>query len=570
MAVAAAEVASTGAVAGDFNLSTATTLTIAAGSTTSAGTVTVTGVDNNVDTGTDAHKRVTVSATAAGGNGVAAPSAATLTITDDDATATAALVLNPSAISENGGISTVTARLSHPATQAVTLTVATTAVAPAVAGNFTRVGNTLTIAAGSTTSAGLVTVTGVDNNDADGNKRVSVSATAAGGHGVSDPSVATLTIRDDEFGLDLGMATGLTVTEAGGTAAFTLALLTRPSAAVTVAVSSRDTGEGTVSPSSLVFTTGNWNAARTVTVTGVDDDVDDGNVTWQVRLDPMSGGDGNYDGIDENVDVTTTDNDDAPGVTLALAPSSVTEDGGVSTVTARLSRRSIADTTVTVTATAGANTAANDYTLSTPATLTIAAGSISSGGVVTIRAGDNDVDAADKTVTVSGTAVNSRAAADSMTVAVTGADLTITDDDTKGLLFIAAGTTAGVVAVDVAGGGAAYTVELTSQPTGPVTVAVTSDNDDVSVDPRRLTFAVSAWNAPQTVTVTAQADEDDLADTASLTHTVSGGGYGGVTGTLTVAVAEAGDTRIVTDGAAGETTYYVNGHLVTQTVEGER
>ena len=237
--VAAAAVASTNAVAGDFTLSTATTLTIAAGSTTSAGTVTVTGVDNNVDTGTDADKQVTVTAMAAGGNGVAAPPAVTLTITDDDATATAALVLNPSAISENGGISTVTARLSHPATQAATLTVATTAVAPAVAGNFTRTGNTLTIAAGSTTSAGLVTVTGVDNNDADGNKRVSVSATAAGGHGVSDPSVATLTIRDDEFGLDLVGATGLTVTEAGGTATFTVALLTRPSAAVTVAVSSR-------------------------------------------------------------------------------------------------------------------------------------------------------------------------------------------------------------------------------------------------------------------------------------------------------------------------------------------
>ncbi len=567
--VAAAAVASTNAVAGDFTLSTATTLTIAAGSTTSAGTVTVTGVDNNVDTGTDADKQVTVTAMAAGGNGVAAPPAVTLTITDDDATATAALVLNPSAISENGGISTVTARLSHPATQAATLTVATTAVAPAVAGNFTRTGNTLTIAAGSTTSAGLVTVTGVDNNDADGNKRVSVSATAAGGHGVSDPSVATLTIRDDEFGLDLVGATGLTVTEAGGTATFTVALLTRPSAAVTVAVSSRDTGEGTVSPSSLTFTTGNWNAARTVTVTGVDDDVDDGNVPWQVRLDPMSGGDGNYDGIDENVDVTTTDDDDAPGVTLALAPSSVTEDGGVSTVTARLSHPSSADTTVTVTASPVSPAVAGDFTLSTAATLTIAAGSISSGGVVTITANHDTVDTPNKMVRVSamGNPGNSRATADSMTMTVTAATLTIRDIDEKGLLLIAAGTTAGVVAVDVAGGGAGYTVELTSQPTGPVTVAVTSDNDDVSVDPRRLTFAVSAWNAPQTVTVTAEADEDDLADTASLTHTVSGGGYGGVTGTLTVAVDEDGDTGIVTDGAAGETTYNVNGHLVTQTVE---
>ena len=36
-------------------------------------------------------------------------------------------------------------------------------------------------------------------------------------------------------------------------------------------LSSDTTTEGTVSPDSVTFTTGNWNAAQTVTVTGVDD-----------------------------------------------------------------------------------------------------------------------------------------------------------------------------------------------------------------------------------------------------------------------------------------------------------
>ena len=558
--VAAAAVASTGAVAGDFALSTATTLTIAAGSTTSAGTVTVTGVDNNVDVGT-ATKSVTVSATAAGGNGVAAPSAVTLTLADDDATATATLVLNPSAISENGGISTVTARLSHPTTQAVTLTVATAAVAPAVAGNFTRAGNALTIAAGSTTSAGLVTVTGVDNNDADGNKRVSVSATASGGHGVSDPSVATLTIRDDEFGLDLVGATGLTVTEAGGTAAFTLALLTRPSAAVTVAVSSRDAGEGTVSPSSLVFTTGNWNTARTVTVTGVDDDVDDGTVTWQVRLDPMSGGDSNYDGIDENVDVTTTDDDDAPGVTLALAPASVTEDGGVSTVTATLSHPSSAATTVTVTASPVSPAVAGDFTLSTAATLTIAAGSISSGGVVTITANHDTVDTPNKTVRVSamGNPGNSRATADSMTMTVTAATLTIRDIDEKGLAFAVGGDPAATLVA--AGGSGSWTAVLTSEPTAAVTVSISTDNDDLTISPSRLTFMPSNWRTAQAVMVTGIAG----AAASRLTHRGMGGGYGEVSEDLWVAGSAAGDVE-TTEGETGTTTTLVNGRPVRRTV----
>ena len=166
--VAAAAVASTGAVAGDFTLSTATTLTIAAGSTTSAGTVTVTGVDNNVDA---ANKQVTVSGTSAGGNGVAAPSAVTLTLADDEDTATATLVLNPAAILENAEVSTVTARLSHPTMAAATLTVAAAAGENTVSGDFTLSSTTtLTIAANATTSTGLVTITSVDNSVASGRK----------------------------------------------------------------------------------------------------------------------------------------------------------------------------------------------------------------------------------------------------------------------------------------------------------------------------------------------------------------------------------------------------------------
>ena len=70
------------AVSGDFELSTNTELTIAAGQTASTGTVTITAVNDDVD-GPD--KEVTVSAAAANDQGVDGPAAVTLTITDDDA-----------------------------------------------------------------------------------------------------------------------------------------------------------------------------------------------------------------------------------------------------------------------------------------------------------------------------------------------------------------------------------------------------------------------------------------------------------------------------------------------------
>ena len=303
--------------AGDFTLSTANTLTIAAGETTSAGTVTVTAVDNTVDA---PDKSVTVSATVGG------VPAVTLAIPDDEALPKAALVLTPSSVTENGGISTVTATLSHPSSEAVTLTVAASPGAGAVAGDFTQAGTTLTIAPGVTTSAGLVTVTAVDNAVSAADKTVGVSATVAGGRGVAAPPGVALTLRDDEVGLTEGAVSG-PATEAGGQATFTVALLTRPTAAVTVAVSSRDTSEGTVAPSSLVFSTGDWSTAQTVTVTGVQDLVDDGDVTWQVRLDPSSGDTGYHGVSDVDVDVTTTDDDGPPGVVLALDPASIAESG---------------------------------------------------------------------------------------------------------------------------------------------------------------------------------------------------------------------------------------------------
>ena len=47
-------------------------------------------------------------------------------------------------------------------------------------------------------------------------------------------------------------------------------------------LSSSDTTEGTVGPASLTFTTANWNMAQTVTVTGVDDAVVDGDVAYTI------------------------------------------------------------------------------------------------------------------------------------------------------------------------------------------------------------------------------------------------------------------------------------------------
>ena len=73
-----------------------------------------------------------------------------------------------------------------------------------------------------------------------------------------------------------------------------------------------------------------------------------------------------------------------------------------------------------------------------------------------------------------------------------------------------------------------YTVVLTMQPTADVTITVTVPSGaDVTANSSPLTFTTDNWDTPQTVTVSTSADSDD--DEVNLSHTVSGGGYQGVT-----------------------------------------
>ena len=218
--------------------------------------------------------------------------------------------------------------------------------------------------------------------------------------------------------------TALTVTEqdtAGDS--YTVVLDTEPTHEVTVTVGGHSGTDVSLSSSTLTFTTSNWDQAQTVTVTALnDDDTADDAVTL---THTAASTDGNYSGITiAGVAVTVTDNDTTtPTVTLALSAASIGENGGVSTVTATVSPASAAAFTVTVAAAAVSPAVAADFRLSATPVLSFAENATTSTGSVTITGVDNDVDAADKTVTVSGTV-----SATSVTAPATRT-LTLEDDD---------------------------------------------------------------------------------------------------------------------------------------------
>ena len=412
----------------------------------------ITAVDDDVDA---PHKRLQVGATVAGGNGVAAPASLELTIADDEPTPVATLVLSAGDIPENGGSATVTATLTGPSSQPTTLAVTATPFDPATGDYFTQAGTALTIATGRTESTGAVTIAARDDDEDGADKTVQVAATAFNSHGVAEPAAEFLRILDNEaipaMSFELSREE---IDEDGGTSTVT-AVLDHPSEAdtevtISVSIPDRPAGGGanlrsvqaprrsrsTKSVRSppppppppyhldgdLVQTIlAGQTRAQPVEITWVDDEVDgpDTTVTFaatvenDLRVRPP-----------RSAQIKVNDDDDTPAVTLHLAPDAIAEDGGATVVTATLDRLSSADTTVRVSAAPVAPAQAGDFAVSGDTVLTIAAQADTSSGTLTITALDNDVDAAPKTVTVSGKASNDQGAIDPADVT-----LTIEDDD---------------------------------------------------------------------------------------------------------------------------------------------
>ncbi|MFO7031413.1 hypothetical protein B9T07_15755, partial [Limnospira fusiformis CCALA 023] len=120
---------------------------------------------------------------------------------------------------------------------------------------------------------------------------------------------------------------GLETTEAGDTAEFTVVLDSEPTADVTLSIVSNDESEGTVALNELIFNPENWETPQTVTITGVDDDIDDGDQEFTITVGPAISGDPAFSGLAaQTVSVTNID-DDTAGVSIAPTDFTIDEVG---------------------------------------------------------------------------------------------------------------------------------------------------------------------------------------------------------------------------------------------------
>ena len=346
-----------------------------------------------------------------------------------------------------------------------------------------------------------VTVRGVNDAIDDGD----VSYLVVSGAAVSNdpaynginPADLTFTNLDDEDtpGFAVTPSTTLTVLESGTTATFALTLTSQPVGEVVVSHASSDTTEGTVSPATSTFTAADWNVPHVITVKGVNDTIDDGDVEFQVLQAVAAASDPAYVGLPvPSVPVTTLD-DETPAVLIVPTSDPLTSEAGAS-ATYRLQLSSPPSVNVTL------QLASNDPSEGTP-TVTEVRFTRTTWNVpqtITIAGVDDAVDDGDVTYRIQHTVVTTDLRF--RNVVVDDVVLTNTDDDAAGVRFT---PSSGLRAPE--GTSIQFTAVLLSQPTAPVTVThASTDTSQGRVSPASTTFDPSNWNVPQPVTITGVSD----------------------------------------------------------------
>ena len=428
----------------------------------------------------------------------------------------------------------------------------------------------LTFTTSNWNNAQTVTVTAAEDDDASNETAITLSHSASGGGYGSVTGNVTVNITDnDDPKIDLSVNNSGAVTEAG-TLTITAAVSQAPagsslaipvqrvsanSTAVAADFSLNGTPAGTI-------TVADGATTGSITLTATNDSADEAAETLRLELGTLPSG---YErGATPLVDIVITDND-ATTVTLAVPDGQATEGNSSATAGIRLTlgRGLVSGEALAVPLTFSGGTAGTDFTLAlsgSPTGVTFASGTSTvtftgpqSGATateanVTLTPADDD-DANDRTVTVSTGTLTATSLDGGASASRTGnGEITIADDETERLVF--SRTTVPVAE----GSEATYTVRLATAPTSDVTVTVSGHSStDLSVDTdsgtngnqTTLTFTTSTWNSAQTVTVTAAEDDDTTNETAiTLAHAASGGGYGSVTGNVTVNITDNDEPKI--------------------------
>ena len=184
------------------------------------------------------------------------------------------------------------------------------------------------------------------------------------------------------------------------------------------------------------------------------------------------------------------------GIEVSAISGDTTEAGGTATFSVRLRTVPSADVTVNF-ASSASDEGTTDVT-----SLTFSPGNFGDLQTVVVTGQDDDVQDGDQPYAIAFTATTST---DADYAAITPADVTLSNEDDDSADIVVSVTDA---TTDEAGGTAAFSVVLNSEPTADVTITFdTTDGGEGTPDQTTLTFTSATWDMPQTVVVTGENDD---------------------------------------------------------------
>ena len=356
-----------------------------------------------------------------------------------------------------------------------------------------------------------------------------------------------------------------------GPVTFTLTLMGQSAADVTVdyatgqaqvlsglaarqGITSATAGEDyTAATGSVTFSPGD--TTKDVTVQLTDDDVSEDTEFFGFKISNVQNAQLRNRATEEVVDMGLLD-DDPRGVTIdptsiSLDEPATGETAVASSYTVKLNSKPTDTVTVTV---GGTNPAVSlsGTTLSNTNTLTFTASNWDTAQTVTVTP-VKDANGTGETITLT----HMQSGGDYNGIAADSVTVNVTDSDTRDVVL----SPTSLTLTEGDDTGDSYTVELSTQPSGAVTVTIGGHSGtDLSVSgtalsaTNTLTFTASNWDMAQTVKVKAGEDANADDELETLTHTASGGDYANITKDLPATVTDdAPDTVTVSFGSAAYT-----------------
>ena len=341
---------------------------------------------------------------------------------------------------------------------------------------------------------------------------------------------------------------------------YEVVLRSAPTANVTVAVTVPG-GQGLqASPTSLLFTTGDWNTPKIVTVSGVDNGVNDRARTVDITH-TSSSADAAFNAQTVPAIRVQAIALDTPQIVLYEGGSFsvLTEGGQIDDYYIGLSHPPTSNVTVQVSPDAqqevGLVAAAGTLqTYSSALNLTFTPTDWTIKRVLMRAIDDLTPEATPHVGWVTHSATCSDARYNS--IAIAGVPTFITDNDYPAVRVIPSG---GSTLISEAGVADTYRVHLTRQPASDVTISINAGAQASVVSPGpTLTFTNSNWNLPQTVTVTAVNDAAvEGTHTDTITHSATSGDslYNGIgVPAVTASITDNDGPQLVVTHTGGNTT----------------